>query len=404
MDIQNIEKLRKLIPASISECKNTLLEADNDVEKAFDLLKQHKMIPIVKKTGASIDEAFLTYEQCNGDLEKTIERILYIRNAPPERENEYLPDMFKRTKDRTKYTNKIFRYLTREIGSKDYDTFMTLLPGLKDDSRLFDYYGEDFIKIMMELLIKINYMVYSDEYKRRLRSMDEFDREALIQQNNCNRILLIETIVNAINVDEYSTQKKYWIGDYNLNKLLNEYVILCNYNTYDGAAHCLNDFIAHGISPASVFVKLAENSENKEHTVAILARMGITEWGEIPDKFSDLLVEVKNAYKIFCRSNVISQFILVVHPLCGKNANKSAISFSYFSYDGAWSDWGWSLPGSTDSLVEEKIISKRESRIFEKLGNLLLCKESLSSSKIRELYDEFFQGKDPFAVIFSLPE
>jgi len=46
---------------------------DNDVQKTFDLLKQCKMEPIIQKTGVSIDEAFQRYNQCNGDIEKTIE-------------------------------------------------------------------------------------------------------------------------------------------------------------------------------------------------------------------------------------------------------------------------------------------------------------------------------------------
>jgi hypothetical protein len=403
MDIKNIEKLRKLIPASISECKCALFEVDNNAEKAFDLLKQLKVKPIVEKTGISIDEAFFVYKQCNGDIEKAIARIQYIRSAPPDGETEYLPDMFKKIRDKSRYASKIFRYLTRDIGTQDYEVFMALLPGLKDDSLLFDYFGEDFIKIMIELLIKINYMVNSNEYKRRMDSMDGFDREAEMQRNNWSRLLLIETIANAINVDKCNTYEKYWIGDYNLNKLLNEYVVLCNDNTHEKAAHCLNDFIANGVKPESVFVKLAENLDDKEHAAAILARMGITDWGEIPYKFYELLVEVKNTYKIFRRSNVISQFILVVHPLCGKNVSKSAISFSYFSYEGALSDWGWNKSGSTERLIEDKIISKREAGIFEKLGNLLFT-EQLNSCKIRELYNDFFQGKDPFEVIYSLPE
>lgn len=78
MSIENIEKLRKLIMASISDCKKALMETDNDVEKAFNLLKRQKMEPIIKKTGVSIDEAFLMYKQSNGDIEKAMERILYI--------------------------------------------------------------------------------------------------------------------------------------------------------------------------------------------------------------------------------------------------------------------------------------------------------------------------------------
>lgn len=405
MGIENIKKLRKLIMAPISDCKKALVETGNDVEKAFNLLKQRKMEPIVKKTGVSIDEAFLRYKQCNGDIEKTMEKILYISKAPLAEETEYLPDMFKRDKDSVGIINSIFTYLTKETGTKEYYTFMALLPALKNNCQLVDYYGQEFIKIIMELLIKNNNLVHSDEYKRRISKVNEFDREVLIEDNDRNRCLLIETIMNAINEDEYDdVNKKYWTGNYNINKLFDDYIVACKHNTNENTVQCLKNFIYHGISAATIFIKLADNLENKEQIVSILAEMGVKEWGEIPDRFSQLLMEVKEAFKIRCRSHVISQFILVVHPLCGENARKSSISFSCFSYNGACFDWPWNSPGSTDTLVKDKIISLREAKIFEKLGNLLICEENFNSSKIRELYDEFFQGKDPFNVIYTLPE
>lgn len=72
MEIQNTQQLRKLITVSIKDCKNALKEADNDVKKAFDLLKQYKMKSIVQKTGVSIDEAFQVYKQCNEYIEKPL--------------------------------------------------------------------------------------------------------------------------------------------------------------------------------------------------------------------------------------------------------------------------------------------------------------------------------------------
>ncbi|NFG41034.1 hypothetical protein FC789_07560 [Clostridium botulinum] len=405
MEIQNIQQLRKLITVSIKDCKNALKEADNDVKKAFDLLKQYKMKSIVQKTGVSIDEAFQVYKQCNEDIEKTIERILYINKAPLVKETEYLPDMYKRSKDGVKIINRIFSYFTKEIGTKEYDTFMALLPGLKDNWELFDYYGQEFTKILMELLIKNNNMINSDEYKKKLGKADEFDRQAIIQRNKMDRSLLIETIVNSIAIDEPDAlNKKYWIDNYNLNKLLDDYVVLCNDNMYEDAVHCLNNFILLGISPTIVFTKLAENLENKEQTVAILSRIDINEWGEIPNRFSELFMEVKKASRMLNRSNVICQFILVVHPLCGYNINKSTLQFSYFSYAGACNYWAWNSSISANKLVEDKILSVREAKIFENLGNLLLHEGSSSSIEIRELYDEFFQGKNPFNIIYTLPE
>ncbi|WP_252250838.1 hypothetical protein [Clostridium sp. ZBS13] len=403
METQNIKQLRKLITASIKDCKNALNEANNDVKKAFDLLKQYKMKPIVQKTGTSIDEAFKVYKQCNEDIEKTIERILYINKTPLVKETEYLPDMYKRSKDGVRIINRIFSYFTKEIGTKEYDTFMALLPGLKDNWGLFDYYGQEFTKILMELLIKNNNMINSDEYKKKLDKADEFDRQAIIQRNNMDRSLLIETIVNSIDESD-ALNKKYWIGNYNLNKLFDDYVVLCNDNMYEDAVHCLNNFILLGISPTMVFTKLAENLENKEQTVAILSRIDIHELGEISNRFSELFMEVKKASKMLNRSNVICQFILVVHPLCGYNINKSTLQFSYFSYAGACNYWAWNSSISENKLIENKILSVREAKIFENLGNLLLHEESLNSIKIRELYDEFFQGNDPFNVIYTLPE
>ncbi|WPC43405.1 hypothetical protein [Clostridium sp. JS66] len=405
METQNIEKLRKLIAASIKDCRNVLKEADNDVEKAFDLLKQYKMAPIVQKTGISVNEAFEIYKQCNSDIEKTMERILYIKKAPIVKETEYLPDMFRRSKDGARILNRILAYLAREIGSKEYDTFMALLPSLKDNWQLFDYYGQEFTKTLIELLIKNNNMVNSEEYKNQISKADEFDRQAIIQRNNMDRSLLIETIINSINTDEADIlKKKYWVENYSLNKLLDDYVVLCNDNMCEDAAHCLNNFIDLGISSVEVFTKLAENLEDKEHTIAILSRMNIYEWGEIPDRFSELLMEVKKAARMLGRSNAICQFLLVVHPLCGENVNKSTLQFSYFSYAGACYDWSWSSSRTADRMVEAKILSLREAKIFEKLGDILLKEDNLNSIKIRELYGEFFRGKDPFDVIYTLPD
>lgn len=405
MKTQNIEQLRKLITVSIKDCKNALKETDNDVKKAFDLLKKYKMEPIVQRTGSSIDEAFQIYKQCNEDIEKTVERILYINKAPLVKETEYLPDMYKRSKDGVRIINRIFSYLTKEIDTKEYDTFMTLLAGLKDNWQLFEYYGEEFTKTLMEILIKNENMVNSNEYKKKLRQADEFDREAIIQENNMERSLLIETIVNSIDIDEPNyPKKKYWIGNYNLNKLFDDYVVLCNDNIYESAVHCLNNFILLGISPNTVFTKLAENLESKEQTIAILSRINIDEWGEIPNRFSELFMEVKKSSRTLSRSNAICQFILVVHPLCGQSVNKSALQFSYFSYTGACNDWFWNSSRSANKLLEAKILSSREAKIFDSLGNLLLQGEDLNSIKIRELYDEFFQDKNPFDVIYTLPE
>ncbi|HEX9058684.1 MAG TPA: hypothetical protein VF941_00730 [Clostridia bacterium] len=381
MSVSKIKNLRKMITASITDCKKALEESEGDVERAFYLLKLNRIEPIVRKTGVSHEEAFKQYEQWNGDTDKAIQSILYLRETSTGLETECLPSFYKRDKHKTRYTNQLFKCLTKEIGTKEYDTFMVLLRGLKDNSPLIDYYGCEFIEIITELLSRNNIPTGVDKY---------------------DRALLIETLIEALYENELFDKCDYFIK--HLNEFFDEYTTLCSQLQYENVVRCLTGFIDHGISSVRVFARLAEKIECRKNAVAILARMGIAEWGEIPDEFSELLSEVKKASRIISRSHEISQFILITHQLCGNNSHISSISFSYFSYGGACSDWGWILPGSTKRLVESKILSKREALIFEKLGNLINSGENLNSNNIRVLYHAFFERKDPFDVIYALPE
>ncbi|MED1790965.1 hypothetical protein P4V47_26480 [Brevibacillus laterosporus] len=211
------------------------------------------------------------------------------------------------------------------------------------------------------------------------------------------KALLIETIV----------QSPDFIGD---NELLDEYIKLISQGaTYvKEAASCLESFNNRGYN--EILVKLAENVE-KELAFEILVSMDDSKWGPVPSclesfaqQLESFVQEVRLKQKIGYRSWVIGAFLLIVHPLCSKYASVSALTFGYPCTEAAVNDWAWVTPKSTESIIESKIVTPKEAEILRELGVLLWNKVKLTSEVTTKLYTEFFEDKNPFDVIFTLPE
>ncbi len=57
-----------------------------------------------------------------------------------------------------------------------------------------------------------------------------------------------------------------------------------------------------------------------------------------------------------------------------------------------------------DTLIKSKVLSSKEVSILEELDRLINKQEKeLDSMEVRKLYEDFFAGKDPLEVIFTLP-
>ncbi|KEO80015.1 hypothetical protein MKY98_05570 [Paenibacillus sp. FSL M8-0228] len=211
------------------------------------------------------------------------------------------------------------------------------------------------------------------------------------------KVLLIETIVNSPDFN----------GD---DELLDEYIkLIAQGATYvKDAVSCLNSFNNHGCN--EIFVKLAENVD-KELAFEILVLMDESKWGPVPKSlqpFSQQLEsfakEVRLQQKIGYRSWIIGAFLLIVHPLCSKYASISALTFGYPYTEAAVNDWAWVTPKSTESIIESKIVTPKEAEILRELGGLLWNKTNLTPELATKLYSEFFEDRNPFDVIFTLPE
>lgn len=61
-------------------------------------------------------------------------------------------------------------------------------------------------------------------------------------------------------------------------------------------------------------------------------------------------------------------------------------------------------PKNTEHIVQKKIVTSREADILVKLGDLLRLNMNLSSNEVAKLYTEFFEDKNPFDVIYTLPK
>lgn len=204
---------------------------------------------------------------------------------------------------------------------------------------------------------------------------------------------IIETIVE---IPCFEYEKEY--------KLLDQYLNLLSINggrSLEEVRNCLNAFIISGANKSDVFAKVYENLD-KKYAIQILAGINYEE-KEITDGLKNIYLEVRNVKKIKYRSNLISTFVLITNPLCLKYDYINCISFSYSESILAIVDWAWKEKGSTQYLVTQKIINRDEGKIFEELGMLLVDQDNLNNGKLKELYDKFFKGKNPFDVMFTLP-
>ncbi|WP_235533242.1 hypothetical protein [Paenibacillus sp. Leaf72] len=184
---------------------------------------------------------------------------------------------------------------------------------------------------------------------------------------------------------------------------LDEYVKLISQGATNvkGAARCLGAFTASGFTNNEIFLKIARNVEN-EFAVELLVSMGRFEWGDIPGDLVAFAQEVHKAQRIRNRSGVFAAFILIVHPLVSEYAHISSMSFGYPYKEAAVNDWAWVTPKSTENMVRRKIVTQKEADLLIKLGEIL--SGSLNEEEKENLYKEFFGEKNPFDVIFTLPE
>ncbi|MGG1938191.1 hypothetical protein ABFY57_25270 [Paenibacillus polymyxa] len=207
------------------------------------------------------------------------------------------------------------------------------------------------------------------------------------------KALLIETIVES----------PEFVSD---DTILDEYVKLISEGATNvqEATRCLGAFTASGSTNNQIFIQLA-NKLNHKFAVEILVSMGRSNWGEIPHYLESFAQEVQKTQRIRYRSGIIAAFLLIVHPLCSEYAHVSSLSFGYPYTEAATSDWAWVTPKNTEHIVQKKIVTSREADILVKLGGLLRNNNiDLNSNEITKLYTEFFEDKNPFDVIYTLPK
>lgn len=192
--------------------------------------------------------------------------------------------------------------------------------------------------------------------------------------------------------------------------LMDEYIKLISQGaTYiQAAASCLDGF--HDRGAKEILTKLANNLE-KELALEILVQIDPSKWGLVPGHLASFAQELKSLVKecrfkqkIKYRSWVIGAFLLIVHPLCSKYGSASSINFGYPFPEAAINDWAWVTPKSTESIIQSKIVTPNEAEVLRELGRLLCDKVDLTPEQRSQLYTHFFEEKNPFDVIYSLPE
>ncbi|WP_418027064.1 hypothetical protein [Paenibacillus sp. JJ1722] len=274
--------------------------------------------------------------------------------------------------EKVKYINELFKYLTQNNDTKEYQTFFALLKNIKYNPSLLEYYGKEFVEHMIDLLPHIE---------------DKYDQASLI-----------ETIIECLDI--------YTFGENYLKETFDKYMLCIAEKAVNvkGMSACLIGFIQAGISEKEIIKKLEENLE-KEHLISVLSRMYINYLADSVEDKSYLMKEVQEAYYISQRSGIVAQFLLLVHPYVRKYAGISQITFLYDSYRGVYEDcWPRGLlPNMKDTLIKSKVLSSKEVSILEQLDRLINMQEELDSMEVRKLYEDSFEGKDPLEVIFTLP-
>jgi len=190
-------------------------------------------------------------------------------------------------------------------------------------------------------------------------------------------------------------------------EILNDYIwCLSEYATsLNDSVLCLTSFLHVGITEHELVTKLVKKLD-KEYCLLILSRLSLEAPCNLEIETLDWLEEAKVYSNISQRSAIIAQFLLLIHPHIRKYAGISKIHFLYDSYKGVYEDcWPRGLlPNNKNTLIKTNVLSLKEVNTLEKLDELINTQEEdLDSIKVRELYDEFFEDKDPFEVIFTLP-
>lgn len=273
-----------------------------------------------------------------------------------------------------KNINYLFKSLTEVDDTIEYQTFFALLEKIKYIPSFLEYFGEDFVEHMLLLLSRV--------------------------KEKHDQAILIETVMECLDIYTFSEACIKDIFEKYMSCIAEKVVSL------NGLTMCLIGFIQAGISEEQIIIRLEENLE-KEHVINVLSRLYINYFANSSEANSGLLREAQKAYYISQRSGIIAQFLLLVHPHIRKYAGLSQITFMYDSYRGVYEDcWPRGLlPNMKGTLIKSKILSSNEVGILEELDTMInLQGEALESMKVRELYDAFFEGKDPFEVIFTLPE
>ncbi|MCK6076348.1 hypothetical protein [Paenibacillus silvae] len=275
--------------------------------------------------------------------------------------------------EKREYMNVLLKYLMNEKNSEEFQTFLVLLEQIKYQPSLMRYYGEEFINNLKELLHNIT---------------DKYDKASII-----------EAIVQSF--FWYESDRSYY------EELLNDYIwcLREHATSVNESILCLTSFRHMGFTEHELVAKLVKNLD-QEQCILILSGLN---W-EVP---YNLDIEIMDTFKesgvysnISQRSAIIAQFLLLVNPNIRKYASVSKIKFLYDSYKGVYEDcWPRGLiPNNKDTLIKTKVLSLKEVSILEKLDELINTQEEdLDSIQVRGLYDEFFEDKDPFEVIFTLP-
>ncbi|WP_348623271.1 hypothetical protein ABFT51_19830 [Paenibacillus peoriae] len=260
---------------------------------------------------------------------------------------------------------KIIHLITNASLDKDDSVIVAALKLLKNDCNLEELEGDYFAQLVSMI--------------------------PLVKEQS-TKALLIETIVES----------PEFVND---DTILDEYVKLISVGATNvqEAARCLGAFTASGCTNNQIFLQLV-NKLNNEFAVEILVSMGRSNWGEIPHYLETFAQEVQKAQRIRYRSGIIAAFLLIVHPLCSEYAHVSSLSFGYPFTEAAVNDWAWVTPKNTENIVQRKIVTSKEAEVLVKLGGLLRNNMDLNSNEIAKLYTEFFEDKNPFDVIYTLPK
>jgi uncharacterized protein (UPF0128 family) len=187
-------------------------------------------------------------------------------------------------------------------------------------------------------------------------------------------------------------------------KILDEYLTLISQieTSDDDTARCLGAFISMNIFKKDILIRLSQFTD-KQRAIRILVKVGVSDWGAIPKDYQEFAQKVQNAIRISNRTFFISQFLFFVHPSYCSFSNILNFSVNYPTIESAINDWAWRTTISTEYIINSKIVTPQEAKVFEKLGQLMYEKVHLTPNDKAQLYLEFFNGKDPINVIFNLP-